>query len=108
MVEQGGSEESVVAFMAVRKTKKATNTEKAFELFMSSVNKSNMSLNQVLEICIQRDWKGFDPSWLNNQKPSYQPSTPQSRQTPSMADYMQREAMRDVTPEQQHFLEHEQ
>lgn len=67
LIEKGGNEESVIAFMAVRKTKKATNTEKAFDLFMNNVNKSNMNLNQVLEICIQRDWKGFDPSWLNNQ-----------------------------------------
>lgn len=67
LIGKGGNEEFVIAFMAVRKTKKATNTEKAFDLFMNSVNKSNMNLNQVLEICIQRDWKGFDPSWLNNQ-----------------------------------------
>lgn len=67
LIGKGGNEESVIAFMAVRKTKKATNTEKAFDLFMNNVNKSNMNLNQVLEICIQRDWKGFDPSWLNNQ-----------------------------------------
>lgn len=63
----GGLRELVDAFMAIRKTKKATNTEKAFDLFMNNVNKSNMNLNQVLEICIQRDWKGFDPSWLKNQ-----------------------------------------
>lgn len=67
LIEKGGSEESVIAFMAVRKTKKATNTEKAFDLFMNNVNKSNMNLDQVLDICIQKDWKGFDPSWLNNQ-----------------------------------------
>lgn len=67
LIEIGGNEELVTAFMAVRKTKKATNTQKAFDLFMSNVNKSNMNLNQVLEICIQRDWKGFDPSWLKNQ-----------------------------------------
>lgn len=65
--EVGGNIELVDAFMAIRKTKKATNTEKAFDLFMNNVNKSNMNLNQVLEICIQRDWKGFDPSWLKNQ-----------------------------------------
>ena len=63
------------------------------------------------------DWdlafmKAIREDWGKVNKPvyqgTYQPSTPQSRQTPSMADYMQREAMRDVTPEQQHFLEHEQ
>jgi hypothetical protein len=33
---------------------------------MNNVNKSNMNLNQVLEICVQRDWKGFDPTWIQN------------------------------------------
>ena len=70
LIEKGGSEDSVVAFMAVRKTKKATNTEKAFDLFMNNVHKSNMSLNQVLDICIQKDWKGFDPDWLKSQSNS--------------------------------------
>lgn len=42
------------------------------------------------------------------QNSGYQQSTPQSRQTPSMADYMQREMMRDVYHEQQNFLEHKE
>lgn len=63
----GGNEDLITAFMAIRKTKKATNSEPAFKLFMSNVQKSGMGLNQILEICIQRDWKGFDPSWLKNQ-----------------------------------------
>lgn len=63
------------------------------------------------------DWdlafmKAIREDWGKVNKPvyqgTYQQSTPQSRQTPSMADYMQREAMRDITPEQQYFLEHEQ
>lgn len=70
--EVGGNDDLVTAFMAIRKTKKATNSEPAFKLFMSNVEKSGMGLNQILEICIQRDWKGFDPSWLNNQKTGYQ------------------------------------
>lgn len=70
LIKKGGSEDSVVAFMAVRKTKKATNTEKAFDLFINNVNKSNMNLNQVLDICIQKDWKGFDPDWLKSQNNS--------------------------------------
>lgn len=68
LIDKGGFTDLVEAFMAIRKTKKATNSEKAFELFMTNVGKSNKSLNQILEICVQRDWKGFDPSWLQNQK----------------------------------------
>lgn len=80
LIEVGADEELVTAFMAVRKTKKATNTQKAFDLFVGNVNKSNMKLNQVLEICIQRDWKGFDPSWLKNQSTNsgYQPKQNQA------------------------------
>ncbi|MED6004901.1 MULTISPECIES: hypothetical protein [Enterobacteriaceae] len=72
LIEKGGSIDLVEPFMAIRKTKKATNSEKAFELFMGNVEKSGMILNQVLEICIQKDWKGFDPSWLKNQNQGYQ------------------------------------
>lgn len=57
----------VDAFMAVRKTKKATNSEKAFELFVGKCSQSDLTMNQILEICIERDWKGFDISWLKNQ-----------------------------------------
>lgn len=64
----------VDAFMAVRKTKKATNTEKAFELFIKKCNQSDLTLNQILEICIERDWKGFDVTWLKNQNTFNQPN----------------------------------
>lgn len=55
---------------------------------------------------IREDWGKVNTPVKQNT--NYQPSTPQSRQTPSMADYMQREMMRDIQPEQQIFLEHEQ
>lgn len=64
----------VDAFMAVRKTKKATNTEKAFELFIKKCSQSDLTLDQILEICIERDWKGFDATWLKNQTAFNQPS----------------------------------
>lgn len=106
LIEQGGTEELVLAFMAVRKTKKATNTEKAFDLFMNNVNKSNMSLNQVLEICIQRDWKGFDPSWVNNQKPNYQTAAQQTAQEHDKWRMAEQRAFgeKDVTPLDQHLI----
>ena len=64
-------EKLVDAFMAVRKTKKATNSEKALELFVGKVNESGMPLDKVLEICIEKDWKGFDVTWLKNQNQSF-------------------------------------
>lgn len=108
LISLGCDKDLVVEYIAHRKAKKASNSKIAFDGLIREQQKSGLDLNAVMKICIERGWRGFEASWLNNQKPSYQPSTPQSRQTPSMADYMQREAMRDVTPEQQHFLEHEQ
>lgn len=103
LIEKSASEDLATAFMAVRKTKKATNTEKAFDLFMNNVNKSNMSLNQVLEICIQRDWKGFDPTWLVNQNSGYQTSAQRTAQEHDKWRIAEQQAFgeRDVTPRNQ-------
>ena len=70
LVNLGCDKKLVDAFMAVRKTKKATNSEKAFELFIGKCKQSNLTMNQILEICIDKDWKSFDDSWLKNQNNS--------------------------------------
>lgn len=70
----GADKELAEAWMAVRKTKKATNSEQAFKLFYSEVQKSGLNIDQVLEICIKKDWKGFDAKWVkdfNNNKDEY-------------------------------------
>lgn len=71
LLKFGCDENLVDGFMAVRKTKKATNSEKAFELFLKKVNESGLALNKVLEICIEKDWKGFDVTWMKNQNPVF-------------------------------------
>lgn len=98
--EVGGNDDLVTAFMAIRKTKKATNSEPAFKLFMSNVEKSGMGLNQILEICIQRDWKGFDPSWLKNQNSNYQTSAQQTAKEHDKWRMAEQRAFgqKDVTP----------
>lgn len=107
LLNLGCDKDLVVEYMAHRKSKKASNSKIAFDGLIREQQKSGLDMSAVMKICIERGWRGFEASWLNNQS-AYQQSTPQSRQTPSMADYMQREAMRDITPEQQYFLEHEQ
>lgn len=107
LLNLGCDKDLVVEYMAHRKKKGGSNGKIAFDGLIREQQKSGLDLGSVLRICIERGWRGFEASWLNNQS-GYQQSTPQSRQTPSMADYMQREAMRDITPEQQYFLDHEQ
>lgn len=67
LINYGAEIELAEAWMAVRKTKEATNTEKAFKLFIGEVEKSKLSINKVLEICVKKDWKGFNPKWLKNE-----------------------------------------
>lgn len=107
LLNLGCDKDLVVEYMAHRKKKGGSNGKIAFDGLIREQQKSGLDMSAVMKICIERGWRGFEASWLNNQS-GYQQSTPQSRQTPSMADYMQREAVRDITPEQQYFLEHEQ
>lgn len=62
-----GAESQLVSdWMLVRKTKKASNTETAFNGFKRELAKSNLDVNTALKICIERNWQGFNASWLSN------------------------------------------
>lgn len=62
----GADNQMINDWMLVRKNKKASNSETSFKNFMAQVEKSKLPLNTILEICIVRDWKGFNASWLLN------------------------------------------
>lgn len=53
-------------WLQVRKEKKASNTETALKGFLTNVKKSGKSLNEILAICCDKSWKGFEASWLQN------------------------------------------
>jgi hypothetical protein len=66
LLNKGGSEKLVDDWLKVRKTKKATNSETALIGFINQVNISKKGINEILEICISKDWKGFEAKWLDN------------------------------------------
>lgn len=66
----GASDQLANDWLKVRKTKKATNTETAFKKFISQVEKSGQSLNDVLEKCIEKSWSGFEADWFSKAKVS--------------------------------------
>lgn len=66
LLKNGGLEKLVDDWLKVRKTKKATNSETAFAGFIKQVEVSKKGINEILTICIEKDWKGFNASWLNN------------------------------------------
>lgn len=62
----GADEQLIKDWLIVRKTKKASNTQTAFDNFQNQFNKTDVHINTVLKLCIERDWKGFNASWLAN------------------------------------------
>lgn len=70
LIEFGSSESLVNDFLKVRQTKKATNSETAFNLFINQVKISKKPIDEILKICIEKDWKGFQAEWLKNLKNS--------------------------------------
>lgn len=68
MLLLGFEEDLVVDWLSVRKTKKATNTLTSLKSFCNQVGKTGLPINEVLKLCIEKDWKGFNHEWLNNLK----------------------------------------
>lgn len=66
LILYGANENLVKDWLIVRKNKKASNTETAFTGFIKEVKKSNKSINEILELCVQSSWSGFKNEWLNN------------------------------------------
>ena len=51
-------------FMAVRKAKKAPLTYRALQGIEREAQKIGLTLEQALNICIERNWQGFQAHWL--------------------------------------------
>ena len=66
LISYGFNTELVSDWLQVRKSKKATNTETSFNNFVSQVEKSGVDKNEILKICISRDWKGFNTDWIKD------------------------------------------
>ncbi len=70
LLSLGANEKLVNEWMQVRKKKKSVNTETALKGFISEQLKSNKGLDEIIEMCVQKSWAGFDASWIkpNEQK----------------------------------------
>lgn len=76
LLKLGANEQLVSDFSLVREKKKAVDSLTAFNKFISQQQKSGMSLDAVLEMCIDKSWKGFEVSWLKKQQTIF--NSPQS------------------------------
>lgn len=62
----GLKEELASDWLKVRKNRKATNTETAFNRFVKEFEKCELGINEIVEICIVKNWAGFENKWLLN------------------------------------------
>lgn len=66
--EIGVSEPVARDWMAVRKGKKATNTETAFKSIEREILKSGRSAEECITLAVENSWSGFKAEWLLNQE----------------------------------------
>ena len=62
-----GIEKQIVEdWLKVRKTKKATNTETAFNSIKKQIELSNKPANECIKIAVEKSWAGYKFDWLKN------------------------------------------
>lgn len=64
MLAEGFAPDLVDEWLKIRKAKKAINSEHAFELFLEQVQLTQQEKNTILKLIVQKQWKGFEASWL--------------------------------------------
>lgn len=64
LISDGVPEGVVDAYMKVRKTKKAPDTEIAYKGLVREAEKAGMSISSVILECVERNWVGFKAEWV--------------------------------------------
>jgi hypothetical protein len=62
-----GIEKQIIEdWLKVRKTKKAANTQTAFEAILREIEKSGLTPNECIKKSVENSWSGFKNEWLKN------------------------------------------
>lgn len=67
LIDFGFNENLVVDWLKVRKTKKASNTETAFNSFTKEIQNRNCDINEILEFIVTKSWSGFKWTWYDTE-----------------------------------------
>jgi hypothetical protein len=65
LISLGIDEKIVNDWLIVRKEKKASNTETAFNKIKSEIEKSKIPATECIKIAVEKNWRGFEASWLS-------------------------------------------
>lgn len=66
LIDMGVAESTARDWMAVRKNKKATNTETAFKAIVKEIAASGMDPDTAVQIAVVSEWRGIKAEWLKN------------------------------------------
>jgi len=66
LIKYGIEKNLVDDWLVVRKTKKAANTETALKAIIKEIEKTEMTANDIIQLCIERSWSGFKSEWISN------------------------------------------
>ena len=66
LLDYGFDAQLVDEWMAIRKTKKAINSEFSFKSFISQVEKTGAEKNEVMRTIAEKQWVGFNHAWMKN------------------------------------------
>lgn len=66
LLDLGANKDLVTDWIKVRKNKKATNSETAFNGFKNQYELTGLNIDQVLTECIEKSWSGFKAEWMIN------------------------------------------
>ena len=68
VIDLGVEEQIILDWLIVRKNKKASNTETAFNKLKREIEKSKLPANECVKIAVERNWQGFEYEWIKNIK----------------------------------------
>lgn len=66
LIDLGVSEKIVSDWLVVRKDKKASNTETAFNAIKSQIELSGLPADECIRIASEHSWSGFKAKWIEN------------------------------------------
>ena len=66
LISYGFEKQLVEDWLAVRKSKKAKNTQTAYDGFIREVEKTSYDKNELLRYLVENSWAGFKASWSIN------------------------------------------
>ncbi len=78
LLNYGLEKQLVDDFLKIRKNKKATNTQTAYNSFILEIEKTGREKNEVFKIIVESGWSGFKKEWLNRNNGTSGPTQKQN------------------------------